>query len=838
MIASCFRVLIPILIFIVPVTLFAQQAPASENARGPSTQSGSPQATQSGSPQATQSGSPQTKSGETVRGIIVDDESGHIIEYASVVLSRSADSSMVQGTITDAEGRFTLDDVPDGRYYLDVSFMGYEKRRVDGVRVQGNTVDLGRIRMEVASIAMEEVEVAADRAPVSYEIDKKVINVEGQLTATSGTAVDVLQNVPSVTVDLDGAVRLRGSGSFTLLIDGRPSALDASDALEQIPSSAIENIEIITNPSAKYDPEGVSGIINVIMKKGRQSGTTGTFNINAGTQDRYGADMLLTQRGEGFSVYFGGDYGKRGRYATERENSEFQTGDGSILIDSRGDSRHAREGWSLRSGIDLPFSARDNFGLGLRYGYRDHGGNSTMDYVETRSGEIPRSYVSENTRGRGGNFFAGDANYQHRFDGEKHELNAQFSYRHRTGEEETTDELLDESGTITSGRRSTEDGPGTRVETRVDYLRPLGTASSLESGYQSRISSSEDITTLSDYDTQQQQYVLQPEFSRSTTYDRNIHALYSMFRSEVGQFGFQAGLRGEYTGRTVEYTDTAATFSIDRWDYFPTLHTSYSFSATQQIMASYTRRIERPRGWYLEPFLTWMDAYNVRVGNPDLQPEYIDSWEMAWQTHIGENLLSLEGYHRATSNKIERVRSVFNDNVTLHRVENVGKETASGAELLFNFRAFGLWDIYLLGNVYDYRISGQLGEQNFDEQRLTWNLRFNNTLKLSPTTMLQLNLRYNSPSVSAQGRTEGYAVADLAVRQEFFDRRFSATLDIGDVFGSADRESRTFGTDFSSYHYYERESPQVTLTLRYNLNPVKKEKGEERRGGEEFDDEF
>ena len=746
---------------------------------------------------------------------------------------------MVQGTVSDVRGDFVLGGIESGRYYLEIRFMGYETHVVDELRMGDDDVDLGSIALEVTSIALEEVEVAAERAPVSYEIDKKVINVDGQLTATSGTAVDVLQNVPSVTVDLDGGVRLRGSGSFTLLIDGRPSALDASDALEQIPASAIANIEIITNPSARYDPEGVSGIINVVMKKGQRPGTTGTFNLNAGTQDRYGGDFLITERREDFSVFFGADYGKRGRYSTERQESTYQTADGRIDVASDGTSDHAREGYSIRGGIELPLSLRDDLSMNLRYGDREHGGGSSMFYRELREGAEAQDYVSENSSSRGGSFFAGDADYRHRFDGEDHELHGQLSYRRRSGEEQSTDELLESDGTVRSGRRSTEDGPGERLELRLDYLRPLAEGSFLGSGYQLRRSLSEDVTTLSEYNTGTQSYDLLPEYSRSTTYDRNIHALFGLYRAEFGSFGVQAGLRGEYTDRLIELTDTAATFSIDRWDYFPTLHTSYSISATQQLMASYTRRIDRPRGWYLEPFLTWMDAYNVRVGNPDLQPEYIDSWELGYQTHLGDNLLSLEAYHRVTGNKIEHVRSVYSDNVTLRRVENVGTETASGAELMFNLRAFGMWDIYLLGNLYDYRIEGQLSGQDFSEQRFTWNTRFNNTIRLSPTTMLQLNLRYNSPSVSAQGRVEGYAVVDAAVRQEFFGRRFSATLDVSDLLHTAEREAYTYGTDFTSYQYSLGDAPMVTLTLRYNLNPAKNEREREGQGGrEDFDEEF
>jgi len=821
---------IAVLFLLIPFTGTGQQASPRESAPAASP------AKQNTVPEET----PMARDAD-IGGRIIDEESGHSIEYASVVLHRSSDSSMVQGTISRADGRFTIEDIDDGNYYLEISFMGYERRVVDGVRVRdGKDVNLGDIEMEVIPIKLEEVEVAADRAPVSYEIDKKVINVERQLTATSGSAVDVLQNVPSVTVDLDGSVQLRGSGSFTVLIDGRPSTLDASEALEQIPASAIESIEIITNPSAKYDPEGVSGIINVIMKKGRRAGTTGVFNLNGGFEDRYGADFLLTQRTEDFSIYFGADYSKRTREATEREESRFFNPDGNIFIDADGRSRRWREGYDVRGGIELPFSSRDNLNLGLRYGYREYSGNSTMDYLERFPEEdITNTYISRNQRGRGGNFFSGDLDYVHRFNGEEHELRGQISYRNREGEEETTDELLSSNDIITSGRRSTEVGPGERLESRLDYMRPLGSGYRLESGYQSRISSSEDNTTLSDYDPAQGRYILQPEFTRSTVYDRNIHALYSLIRGEEGNFGFQAGLRGEYTGRSVDVTDTAATFEIDRWDYFPTLHTSYSFSGTQQVMASYTRRIDRPRGWYLEPFLTWMDAYNVRRGNPDLQPEYIDAWELGYQTHLGDNLISVEGYHRVTRNKVEYVRSVFRENVTLREVQNVGEERASGVELMFNVDAFDAWDIYLLGNLYDYRIEGELRGQSFAEQRFTWNVRFNNTFKITPTLLFQMNLRYNSPSVSAQGSRSGYFVTNLALRKDFFDRRFSATLEVDDLLNTAEREYESFGPDFRSYGYHLHDAPILMLNLRYNLNQSRRDEQRSPGNGGDFgDDEF
>jgi outer membrane cobalamin receptor len=776
--------------------------------------------------------------GPQIQGQVVDEPSGSGIEYASVVLYKSEDSSMFKGTVTDAKGNYALSGVRRGKYYIEVRFMGYESKIIDDVRLTALITKLDPIAIVPAAIEMDEIEVATDRAPVTYMIDKKIINVERQLTATSGSAVDVLMNVPSVTVDLDGNVSLRGSGSFNVLIDGRPSILDGSEALEQIPASSIENIEIITNPSAKYDPEGVSGIINVIMKKEGKSGTTGVFNINIGTQDQYGADATITQRNDWYTVYLGADFRQRGGKSTSEERSEFVTPNGSIAINSDGKSDRGHDGYGMRSGVDLTLSKSDNLGIGIRYGHREGGGTSELDYEESRDGGDPMSYISKSDHTRGGAFYSGNVDYEHRFGSTKHKLNAQISIRGREGEEKSLDELFDETGNISSGRESTEDGPGRMMDARLDYLRPLGENYSLETGYQNRRGSSDDITTFSEYDPASGTYIQQTEFDRSTTYSRDVHALYAMSRGELGAFGIQLGLRGEYTNREVD-AGASGTFKIDRWDYFPTVHTSYRITETQQFMGSYSRRINRPRGWYLEPFLTWTDAYNVRSGNPDLQPEYIDSWEFGYQTHIGKNMLSIEGYHRVTKNNIERVRSVYQDNITLWEVENVGQETSSGVELMFNVDPVSMWDVYLLGNLYNYKVVGDLNGNSIDAERFTWNLRFNNTFKITQATILQLNARYNSPSVSAQSRTEDFYTVDLALRQDLFQRKLALTLNWRDVFHTAKRESTTEGIDFTSYRYSLRDAPMISLSIKYFLNTTSnEEKRQPRNGGDMGEDDF
>jgi hypothetical protein len=325
-------------------------------------------------------------------------------------------------------------------------------------------------------------------------------------------------------------------------------------------------------------------------------------------------------------------------------------------------------------------------------------------------------------------------------------------------------------------------------------------------------------------------YELQPEFSNDTDYIRDIHSIYGIFGGEQGNFGYQLGLRGEYTYRVISAAAIEGDFTIDRFDYFPTLHTSYKLPAEQQLMASYSRRIERPRGWYLEPFITWTDAFNVRQGNPGLLPEYIDAMEVAYLKGFGEHSFSFEGYYRITNNKVERIRGVYQENIMISTPQNVGQDFALGGEMVLSFNFFKWWKMDLSGNFYDYRLEGSLGDQVFDRQSFNWNSRLTNTFRLLDGNRIQLNSRYNSATVTAQGTAGDYWTADIAISQEFWNKRMTGILQVRDIFGRVIRDQTSEGVDFYSYSEEYNNAPQVALTLNYRFNNYKN-KPESNRGG-------
>ncbi|MDA3890023.1 MAG: TonB-dependent receptor [Salinivirgaceae bacterium] len=786
------------------------------------------------------------KKGDIV-GTVIDNADGRPIEYATIALYKSESKELVTGVISDSEGFFRLKNNAVANYYLTVTFLGYNTVTIPDIKILEDTreIELGNLKLAPNSREIEGVDVMADQASVQYKIDKKIINVGQQLTAKSGTAVDILENVPSVKVDIDGNVSLRGSTSFTVLIDGRPTVLDPSDALSQMPSGAIENIEIITNPSAKYEPDGTSGIINIVTKKNKLNGTSGIVNVNVGRFENYGSDFTLENRMEKLRLFLGADYNNRNRPGDMKYQRDLFFLDDTTNIQSDGKFARNRQRYSFRTGMDWDFTSNDVIGINVRAGDRFNERSTEKNYYEYNSETgIETLSKTEDNSSRGGYFWSVAMNYRHNFNKDKtHFIEFQTNVHGRNGDEESENIERNLKNEILTGQRSTEIGPSSDLRLKLDYTKPFDWGGKFETGWQSHYSISNDENKVYHFDTLNNNYVFQQRYSNNTKYTRNTHALYGTFGGEYGDFGYQAGLRAEYTYRFVELTETNEEFLIDRPDFFPTLHFSYQMPAEQQAMISYTRRINRPRGWFLEPFITYMDAYNVRKGNPGLDPEYINSVDLSYQKKFQkQNFASVEGYYRNTVNKIERYKTPFIDDTSklklMHSFINAGADYALGVEFMLNYSPTKWYTTNLMADLYDYTLKGELNELAYEQHDFSWNFRFNNTLKAGMNSRFQIDFMYQSASVQAQGRTEDFYAASVAYKQDFFKRKMSATLQIRDVLGTWQHEHITRGVDFYEYSLYKPNTPSVMLTLSYKINNYKANRSERNGngGGEEGGD--
>jgi outer membrane cobalamin receptor len=768
-----------------------------------------------------------------IAGRVFDANNGSPIIYANVVLLNSKDSSQVRGTTTDENGKFVLRSVSFGSYLLDVQFIGYEKKRIK-IAVSSSTrnIDLGRINLKPSSVQLNDVLVEGKKPPMTYEIDKKVIDVDQMQTVTSGNAADILENIPSVSVDIDGNVSLRGSTNFTVLIDGRPSVMDAQDALQQIPASAIKSIELMTNPSAKYDAEGNAGIINIKLKKDNNLGLSGIVNANSGLNDKYGGGFLMQYKTPSLNYNFSIDYNRRNYPGTSDQQQQFLLNDNISYLNSYGSHNRNRESFGIRGGLDFNLGENNLISLGGRYGSRNGGRNSDLNYVEW-SDSNPQTdfYFSSNTRSRDGSYYAVNLNYDRKYEDEGHTLSAEFFLSHNNSDELTLSAET-QNGAQISGKKTTETGPSTEFRGKLDFALPFGENSKFETGAQGESDLSQDGNNYYEYNAVTGIYEFQPLFSNTTDYNRSELALYSIYSNEWGKLGFQGGVRGEYTYRNIDLMATNQSFSINRWDVFPTIHSSFKFEGGSQLMASYTRRIDRPHGWELEPFDTWMDANNVRHGNPSLQPEFIDSYEFGFQTFIGAISFSNDFYYKISHNKVEHVRSAYSDNVTLITFENVGQDYSLGTEFMLTFDAIPkIWDVNLTGDVYDYRINGVIFNEPFENKSFNWSTRFSNKITINSSTSLELNVRYNSPSVSSQGRQEGYFRTDAAIKKDLLDKKLSLTLQVRDLFRTGKWNFTSNGADYFSSNHFTREAPRVMLNVKFNFNDYQEK--EQNNGNDE-----
>ncbi len=778
-----------------------------------------------------------------ITGVVLDENTDNPMEFANIAVYNQKDSSLVTGGITNETGQFEIGNINYGEYYLEVNFIGFNSTDVaDIVLTRDNKVqDVGEVKLNSSAVSIGEVSVVADKAQVEYKLDKKVVNVSQVISAIGGTAVEVLENTPSVQVDIDGNVSLRGSSNFTVLIDGRPSVLTGSDALQQIPASAIESIEIITNPSAKYEPDGTTGIINLIMKKNALNGLSGIFNASVGTRDKYRGDFTLSYRTEKFNVTAGADFrderGKGGSYS----RSETYSGDTISYLNMDGTRWDKRKGHNFKGGVEWFVSDNTTFGIQGRVGSRERyntGGGRTHAY--TNFGGPEDFSITEETSTRTNDYYSTTLNFQHKFNGEGHQIDAMAYYSDETGDDNEVEGEIwsdlnfeyDENNPVYVERVSTVEGEDeSEFRFQVDYVYPFSEDGRLEAGMMSRIEDEKESLDFRDYDQNSDQWVPNEQFSSSTDFRRDIHAVYTTYTNKIGGLSYMAGLRGELTLREIDNTNAQAVSELNRFDLFPTVHISYPIGENNEFMSSFSRRINRPGGWDLDPTPNYFNRYTIRFGNADLKPEYTNSYELGYMRRFGRSYLSLDAFHRVTNNKIDRYSVLGDDGVYSLYTDNFDKDYATGLELTGNVN-FAKWLIVNAStSMYRYRITGTLEGASVDRTSTNWTGRVNATFRFSDNSRMQIQGFFRGPSVSAQGDRDAMIFTNVSYRQDFMKKKLTATVSVRDPFGTARFEGESYGDNFKRWFRWEREPRVVMLTLSYKLNNFKEDRNNGGEGG-------
>jgi len=770
-----------------------------------------------------------------ISGKIIDTDTQTPMEYANVTIFRKQDSKLVTGSISNATGTFSISDLPYGTYYVEASFIGFEKTTINDIKIAPDaaSVDMGTIKLSASREQIGTVDVVAERNRVEYKIDKKVINVSNDINAAGGSAVTVLENTPSVEVDIDGNVSLRGSSSFTVLIDGRPSVLSGSDALRQIPSSAIQNIEIITNPSVKYDPDGMAGIINVVMKRNVLSGVNGIVNVNLGTGDKYGTDMMLNYKTKKYNLFIGANWNDNTDKGTMNSTRETYANDTTTYLISEGSRNQSRGGKQIKGGFDYYLTDKTSVTVSSelgRYDFSSYGDGNLRNY------DLPSSFdiysIQKNNSTRTGNYVSANANFMTKFDANgTHKLEGSFNYRNRDGgsnetiDEYQTDATYGQVGEYLSRVITNDNSKSNDYRAKLDYTLPLKGGAKFEAGLQSRIENEIESLDFQDFNTTTQQFQNNPNFTSSMDFKENIHSVYSTYTGNLKAIQFVVGVREEYNKRTIiHYKENVPNqYNLDRFDFFPSVHLSYDLVDKSQLMTSYSRRINRPDGRDLDPFPSYMNQYTIRTGNPGLKPEYTDSYEASYMKKFGNSFVSLETFYRTTNNLMTRLTNVV-DGISYMTIDNLNRDYSMGGEIMGNLNMTKWLLVNTSFTLYNYKLKGEVLGNSVDKQSTNYSGRLNATVKFTPESRLQLTGFYRGPSVSAQGDQKGMIFTNLSYRQDFMKKKLSATLSVRDLLGTARFQGTSYGDNFKSTFKMTREPRVLMLTLSYKINNYKMDK--------------
>lgn len=768
-----------------------------------------------------------------ITGKVQDANDNTSLPYATVVLYSKSDSIIISGTVADYEGNFTLDKIPDGEYYIEVNFLGYYKKVLHDIVIEKGTktLNIGNVGIEKDAENIEEVEIVGEKDAIEYRIDKKVINVSKKPIAAGGTVVDALENTPSVQIDAEGNVSLRGSGNFTVLVDGKPTALSGNDALKSIPASGVENVEIITNPSVKYDPDGTAGIINIIMKKGFKTGSSGIINASVGSRFQYSGDFTLNMRKEKVNYFVGGGYSYRPSYPTTSINNSTKFDNETRFLEQNQDRSMIMNSYNVKAGADFYFNESNTLTLSGDYGL--WGFNMGMDsknfeYTEPVSSDIYK--ITNTDLSIEGNYINGNLIFDHDF-GKDHDLVTTFTYSTWDGSnstevnEQNTDNIWE---TIFDGNhyRTIRSDLNQDYRIKTDYVRPIGESSKIEAGIQVRLFNLQSSYMLENQEFNSDQWITDAAFDNSMDFSRTISSAYFTYSGMFKGFQYQLGFRGEYTDRMLHVKTTDDNYELNRFDYFPSAHISKQLKKEQQIQASYSRRINRPQPWGLNPFPIFSDSYMRQGGNPALLPEYTDSYELNYMKRFKIGFASLEGFYRQTNNNFQQTITLLDDGIVNIMTENLDKSFSYGAELSGNFR-FNKWlNVYASANLYSLNISGDIVSSTIDIRGFNSDFVLNSTFSFTKSTKLTVTGFYNAPSITAQGlRSEMYGL-NLAISQNLFKNKLSLTLRGRDVLQTMKfkfhAESEGLNTDFS----FNMDSPVIVFSLSYKLNNYKQRKND------------
>ncbi|MCI0494929.1 TonB-dependent receptor [candidate division KSB1 bacterium] len=777
----------------------------------------------------------QIKNG-SLTGKIVENSTKTPIQGANILLFKTKDGSQVSGTTTNENGIFNFPNLPNSSYYLQVGFIGFEILKTRSFTIKDEKLDLGTLTITVSPIVMGNVEVTAEKETFINSIDRKVYNVEKDILSQTGSASDLLQNIPSVSIDVDGNISLRGAPNVTIFVNGKPSLLmrkNSAAALQQMPANTIERIEVITNPSAKYKLDGVGGIINLVLKKESRQGLNGTVLANAGNLGRYNANATIN--------YNPGKVNLFGSYGFRYNNSPRSSIDSRIQKDSLSQVFSYYDNTSSASskpfahianvGLDYSINDKNKVGISGDYFYQDsYLDQNSQTTFRDGNRHITSDFTTNRTRDEIEKEYEINSNYEHDFDKEDHVLSFELNY---SGYDENEDNYYDEIYTVPNisdvlHHILVQKG-GHLTEFYAEYAYPIDEGTELEAGYVGEFMR-DDIRNLGeDFDPQSSRWITDFNKTNRFLFHQDIHALYATFGHSIEDFSFLAGLRAEQALITSNLVSADSTIPNNYFKLYPTLHLAYDVNDNHEFQINYSRRVRRADSDEHNPFAEYSDPRNMEAGNPKIKPEQINSIEFGY--HLKQKHFSVLPtiYYRYKYDAFTEIRQFVNDTTMLTTFANIANDQSAGMEFIVAGDVKKIMSLNLSADAFYQVIDASNLGYSDKKSTISWNAKLAANLHFTSSNLIQVNAYYRSARLTPQGKRLPSFLLNLGMRQDLFNQKASLTLTVSDVFKSL-KWKRQINTPILFEETISKRNSQIIylgFTYRFGKSAKKENQKEE-----------
>ncbi|CAM1346020.1 TonB-dependent receptor domain-containing protein [Tenacibaculum crassostreae] len=751
----------------------------------------------------------------TITGKVLEQNSKLPLEFATVILTNPETNQIIAGESTNENGQYIIK-TKKGTYNIKVEFIGFKTKTINNFTIN-NSQTIPTFSLEEDAEKLEEIEITAEKSTTEYKLDKRVFNVGKDLISKGGSVTDVLNNVPSVNVDIEGGISLRGNPNVRILINGRPSVLTANNGLESIPSETIEKVEVITNPSAKYDAEGTAGIINIILKRNKKGSFGSSLQLTTGIPDNHRINYNVNYKKEKFNLFsnIGYRYMKfDGSGYLNRVN--FDATNNPISFSNRTtESTRSRSTFNIYFGSD--YYINDKNTITLSYYHRNNLSKNTVDYNfdflnsshQTDNKIVTQEFYREPQKANQIEF-----NYVKTFDkkGQKFTLNLQYDFWNDDENELVNEQQLIPVTNIINTLKSRDIESSKDFLFQSDFKLPITKESHIEMGIKGEIRNID-----SDYKVWDNT-VLIDSLDNLLKYNERIYGAYIQYGNRKSKLQYLLGLRAEHAN--TGSTDRKNQFRTDKsyTDLFPTAHLTYNFNQATNLQLSYSRRIRRPSFWHLNPFGGISDRRNIRIGNPDLNPMYTNSYEVGFLKRWKKFTLNPSIYHQRTTNVFETLVTANSFGALVSKPINSGTEKRFGAELALSYSPYKWWR---LSSEFNYFSFTQRGVYMVDDNN--WSTRVNSRMKFSKLT-IQASFNYQGERESGQIFTDAQYRSDIGISKDFWNDKATLTLNMNNIFDSRERKQLITGEDYTAYRYERPIGRFSSLTFIYRFNRSKKDR--------------